>query len=374
MMRKWILGLIAGVLLAALALPVAAAPGPQGEGGVHFGPYTLESGDTVSGDLTVLGGPVTIKGEASFNGDLTVFGPAKIEEGARVDGNLVVMGEGNIGGTVDGNVFCAGALTLHETATINGDVSAVGALTRAEGAVIKGDIVPVGEGDYAFERDFPINVNVPGAQSGRPMWLDLLWKIARAVASVIVLTLLALMIASVWPENTERVGRTIEEAPLTTFGMGLLIFLGAAAILTILAITICLSPFAILGGLAVGVGVLLGWVALGYILGKRVLSGIFDQAQPKTLNAAVLGTALLTSVLALARIFWPLYGTMMFVLTPLAAGAIALTRFGTRPYTPNGNTATPAPASLPRSPDPAVLPEREAEAGARDDGEPPAKV
>ena len=356
MTRKWILSLIVSVLLATLALPAAAAPGPQGEGGVHFGPYTLAAGDTVSGDLTVFGGPVTLKDDASFNGDLTVFGPAEIEEGALVYGNLVVMGEADIAGTVDGDVFTAGTLTLRETASIDGNVSAVGAVNRAEGAIIKGDIVPVTESDFEFGRTFPIDINVPNVSRG-PKWLDIVWNITRAVASVVVLTLLALMIVSVWPENTERVGRAVEEAPLTAFGMGLLVFLGAAMVLGILLITICLSPFAVLGGLAVGVGVLLGWVALGLILGKRILTGLFDQPQPKPLSAAVLGTLLLTSVLALTRVFWPLYGVLMFVLMPLAAGAIVLTRFGTQPYATHGAVPTPVSAPvLPKPPIPEAIP------------------
>jgi cytoskeletal protein CcmA (bactofilin family) len=346
MTRKWILGLIVSVLLATLALPAVAAPGPQGEGGVHFGPYTLDTGDTVSGDLTVFGGPVTLKNDATFNGDLTVFGPVEVKEGALVDGNLVVMGEADIAGTVDGDVFSAGALTLREDASVNGNVSAVGAINQAEGAVIRGDIIPVTENDFEFGRTLPIDINVPAASRG-PKWVDILWSIAKAVASVVVLTLLAMMIVSVWPENTERVGRAIEEAPLTTFGMGLLVFLGAAVVLTILAITICLSPFAILGGLAVGVGVLVGWVALGLILGKRILTGLFDQPHPKTLVAAVLGTLLLTSVLALTRVFWPLYGILMFVLLPLAAGAIVLTRFGTQPYATHGSALTPVSTPIP---------------------------
>jgi cytoskeletal protein CcmA (bactofilin family) len=349
MIRKWILGLIVSVLLATLALPVLAAPGPQDEGGVHFGPYTLDADDTVSGDLTVFGGPVTLKNGSSFNGDLTVFGPVEIEESALVDGTLVVIGEVDIAGTVDGDVFSAGALTLRETASVDGDVSAVGSIDRAEGAIIQGDIIPVTDNDFEFGRTFPIDINVPNI-SRRPMWLDVLWSIVRAVASVLVLSLLALMIVSVWPENTERVGRAVEEAPLTAFGMGLLVFLGAAAVLTILAITICLSPFAIFGGLAVGVGVLLGWIALGLILGRRILTGIFNQPQPKTLSAAVLGTVLLTTVLALARIFWPLYGTMLFVLMPLAAGASVLTRFGTQPYATHGSVPASVSAPVPTQP------------------------
>ena len=41
-----------------LAAPAVAAPVAQDSGGVHFGAYTLDAGNSVSGDLVVLGGPV----------------------------------------------------------------------------------------------------------------------------------------------------------------------------------------------------------------------------------------------------------------------------------------------------------------------------
>lgn len=352
MIKRLIFSMILGILLATVALPIQAAPGGQGDGGVHFGPYTLAAGSSVSGDLTVFGGPVTLKKASSFNGDLTVFGPVDVQEGATLDGTLVVFGAADIAGNIDGDVFVAGAVTLDETAHVSGNVSATGAINQRNGAVVDGDISPITEEDFNFDRDFPIDVPMPYVNPRvnvhtRPLWLQVSLGIVRAVASVLVLSLLALIIVSVWPQQTERVGRAVEEASLTSFGMGLLLFVVAIIVLTLLAITICLSPFAILGWLVIGVGVLLGWVALGLILGKRVLIGIFNQPQPKAVSAAVLGTALLTLVLALTRIFWPIHGILLFVLVPLAAGAVLLTRFGTMPYATQGQ-----PSATPRAPKP----------------------
>lgn len=349
MKKRVIFSLILGLMLATFALPVFAAPGPQGEGGVHFGPYTLDTGDSVSGDLTVFGGPVTLREDSVFNGDLTVFGPVDVEEDALIDGSLVVMGAADIAGTVEGDVFSAGAVTLRESASIYGDVSAVGMIDQADGALIEGDIVPVDESTFDFD-GFPVNINVPEPVRRRPIWLEGLWAITKAIASILLLSLLALMIASVWPQQTERAGKAMEEAPLTAFGVGLLVFLAAFVAMSILAITICLSPFAILGGLVVGVGVLFGWIALGMILGKRILTGIFNQSQPQTLAATVLGTALLTLVIALTRIFWPIYSILLFALLPLAAGAVALTRFGTVPYATQGSPSAPVAPRVPPTP------------------------
>jgi len=357
-MKRLIITLILGMCLAAVALqpaPVLAAPGSQSDGNVIFGPYTLASGNTATGDLTVFGGPATLRPESNFNGDLAVFGTVDIEKSANLNGALVVFGDADVAGNVDGDVFVIGALVLRETAHISGDVSATGAIDQREGAVIDGNITPMSERRFEFGRDFPIEVPQPFAGPSvtvrsRPVWVQGLWATVRAITGIVVLSLLALVIVSIWPQQTERVGRAIEEATLTSFGMGLLVYLVAFIGLTILLITICLSPFALLGWLIVGVGLLLGWVALGSILGKRVLTSIFNQPQPQPIAAAVLGTALLTLVLAMTRVFWPIHGILMFVLAPLATGAVLLTRFGTMPYATQGGVS--APPRAPKAPRP----------------------
>lgn len=360
MIKRLFFSLVLGLLLVTAAAPVQAAPGPQGDGDVHFGPYTLAAGNSVSGDLTVFG-PVTLKADSNFNGDLTVFGTVDVQEAATLDGTLVVFGDADVAGTVDGDVFVMGALTLRETAYVSGDVSATGAIQRRAGAVVDGSVTPMSERGFDFQRDFPIEVPAPFAGPSvtvrsQPTWVKGLWAMVRAVASVVVLSLLALIIASVWPQQTERVGRAVEEAALTSFGMGLLLYLVAAIVLTLLAITICLSPFAILGWLVIGVGLLLGWVALGMILGKRVLVGVFNQPQPQPVASAVFGTALLTLVLAMTRVFWPIHGILMFVLVPLATGAVLLTRFGTMPYATQGGVFAPPRAPRPPRPSGPIVP------------------
>lgn len=350
MVRKLSFGVILSVILALFALPAMAAPPAQGSGGVHFGPYTLEEGDSVSGDLTVFGGPVTLKEEAEFDGDLTIFGPVTIEEDAVIDGSLVVMGEADIAGTIEGDIFVAGNVILRETCTVEGDVASVGSVQRDEGATVEGDLVPVDEDDFEWDWDFPIDVPAPvrppTPQPWRtPMWLRGLKTLFRSVASIVIMGLLALVIISIWPQQTERVGRALMEAPLTAFGMGLLIFLIAAIVLTILLITVCLSPFALLGWVIIGVAVLLGWVAMGLILGRRILASVFDQPEPTMVRAAVFGTALLSFILAISRVFGPVRGLLIFVLVPAAAGAVLLTRFGSMPYATQGRPSGSSSAS-----------------------------
>jgi len=351
-MKKARLALFLGLLFTMVASPVLAAPGRQG-GGIHFGSYTLSSGDSTSGDLTVFG-PVVLKEDSKFDGDLTVFGETRLEEGAVLDGTLVVLGAARIAGTVDGDVFTAGEVRLEETAHVTGDVSAVGAIVQDEAATVEGEIAQMEEGN--FDWDFPINIDVPGPVNApeirvehTPFWVRGFWAFFRALANVVVMGLLALVIVSIWPRQTERVEHVIEEAPLTVFGVGLLIVFLTPLVFVLLAITLCLLPLGIIGLIVVGVGVLLGWVALGSILGRRILVGLFDQPQPNPVLAAVVGTALISLVMALAQLLWPVRALLVFILAPPAAGAVLLTRFGTMPYATQGR---PSAASIPHPPAP----------------------
>ncbi|MBN1248295.1 MAG: polymer-forming cytoskeletal protein [Anaerolineae bacterium] len=349
MKRTWWVALLA-LLVLLVALPVSAAPIGQEGGGIHFGAYTLQAGNRVNGDLVVFGGPVSMGEGSEINGDLTVFGPLTMDTGAVIAGQLVVMGSADIDGRIEGDVFSAGMLNLGESAYIEGDVATAGNLTRAPGAVVEGDVTPVDEGDwdisvpgpFVFPRSWRRTVEI----GGTPRWVTAFWNLVRGIAGVVLMTLLAMILASLWPNQLERVGRAVEEAPLTSFGVGLLTLILVSLAAVLLAITICLSPFAFVGMVVVGLGVLLGWVALGLILGQRILTGMFNQAAPKTVTAAIVGTAIASFILALSRPFGLLHTLLLFLLVPPAAGAVLLTRFGSVPYATRGTGGS----LLPRTP------------------------
>jgi len=347
MKKHGALALVAVLALLCLALPVSANSSGQGGGGIRWGPYTLSAGDSASGDLTVFG-PVTLREDSFFDGDLTVFGEVLIEYGATMDGTLVVMGTLELAGTVDGDVFAAGTATLEESAYVSGDLSAVSGVLQDGEAIVDGDIVLLDEDD--FDWDIP---PFPGADlhvNQRPFWITWVWNGMRAIFSTLVMGLIALVLVSVWPQQVEQVSQTIESAPLTTFGIGLLVWLLTPLVFVLLAITLCLLPLGIVGLVIVGIGVLLGIVALGAILGRRVWCQVYKQPQPNAVVTTVLGTSILTLLLLLAKIIWPLHSLLLFVLIPPAAGAVLLTRFGMVPYASNGKSVF-----APRVPPPAAL-------------------
>jgi hypothetical protein len=229
---------------------------------------------------------------------------------------------------------------------------------REEGAVIDGEIIPLDEED--FDWNFPLDMPVPIIErriemhTQPPTWLQMLRRVFRAILTVVLITLLALVIVSIWPEPIERMGEVIKTSPALAFGMGALVFLVTFIVELILFITICLIPFALLSWLVIGLGLLMGWVAFGLILGRRILRGIFKQSEPSVLLSAVLGTALVTFVVELAGVLPPLRGLAYLLLLPLSAGAVVLTRFGMRPYAtkrkPQHRLAAPPQAPTPSAP------------------------
>ncbi len=346
MVKRWSLALIVSLLLAVMAAPVAAAPAWQS--GVHFGPYTVAAGDEVVGDLTVFGGPVLLEAGAQFDGNLTVFGPCSITAGAELNGDLVVMGAASIAGAVHGDVFAAGAISLADTAAIGGDLSTVGQLSMDEGADIRGEIVTME--DEGFVRELPV-IRAPLARvRHRPFWIQWLMNLSRAVIHTLIIGALALVITSIWPQQIERIAGAIEEVPLISFGMGVILFLLSLVVAIILIATICLSPFGIIGLIIVGVGTLMGWVAMGLAFGRRVLTGLFKQTEVNPVGAAILGSMTLTLILTAARLTGPLHALLVFMLLPPAAGAVVLTRFGSMPYATQGRPVAPTPRAPQTSP------------------------
>ncbi len=338
MLKRIGFALLLAVTLSPLALPALASQG--GGGGVHFGPYSLSSGDMVTGDLVVFG-PVTLGEDAMFNGDLVAFGEVTVAEGAAVTGDLVCFGATGIAGSVEGSVFAAGSVDLGEGAEVEGDVNAVGTVSRTEGAMVEGTI----NENTDFDWGMPFVAPFVFAPSGpRTMWRGVVEDVIGGMASIVVLVIFALIIAAIWPTQMTRVGRAIVEEPLPSFGVGALSLLIALVGILILTLTICLIPVAILAGAVVALGLILGWVALGAVLGDRILRNILRTPAFTTLGAAVLGTTVLTVLAVLVNLISGcLYILVIFPLFALAGGAVALTRFGSMPYASRGALPQPAP-------------------------------
>jgi len=349
LMRKnflWLtLLLIAGLLLP--ATPALAAGGPPGDDGIVIWneDYTLEKDEWVAGDLVV------------FNGDVT------LEPDSRVEGSVIVWNGGaEVKGTVEGDlVVTSGDIYLDDDARIDGDVVCSWScdIEQEEGAQVEGSItegIPLDDLRLERPRRFPLPVPYPLTSSASGLRAVLGWmlKIIRSVAAILVVAAVAGLVALIWPQATAQIGQAVVEAPLPSFGVGLLTIIAGTALIVALTITICLSPVAILATLLLGAAGLFGWAGVGAVVGERLLQALKTQ-EIAPLWAAGLGTLLLSLIvtgMSVAFCLAPLGWLMTFVLGCLGLGAVVLTRFGTMAYVPMAYVPPP-PAPPPSD---AILP------------------
>jgi hypothetical protein len=321
---------------------------------VFGGTYTLESGESLDGNLVIFGGAVTTEGESTVNGDVVLIG-----------------GVANIGGTVNGNfVGIGGAVQLTSSAVVNGDLVTIGAtLSREEGARVNGQIVGGMGTPFIFDipesgpieeipaipeipeipevpeiPEIPVVPPVPQPPrinfSFNPL-LEILWFFFRTL----MLALLAVLVVIFFEKPTSRVAKAAVEQPLITGGAGFLTAVLTPMALIALTLTIILIPVTILTILALIVAWLFGWIAVGLEVGRRIAK-ILNMEWALAVSAGI-GAFLLFLVLG-GFAFIPCIGWIpMFLVGLWGLGAVIMTRFGTQDYVPAGSTSgPPAPAEV----------------------------
>jgi hypothetical protein len=118
--------------------------------------------------------------------------------------------------------------------------------------------------------------------------------------------------------------------------------------MVLLAITICLSPIALLLGVALLAAGTFGWAAVGLLVGRRLLEA-FKVKVITPLMAVAAGILLLSLLGAI-----PCLGALVVIVAGcVGLGAVVLTRFGTQTY------PLPVPPIPPVPPAPPVLAEPE---------------
>jgi hypothetical protein len=342
--------------------------GGRGEGKLIFGgSYTLRSGDTLRGDLVIFGGTAVVEADSRVNGNVVVIG-GSADIAGHVNQDLVLIG---------------GASELRSSAVVDGQLVRVGgALRTEEGAQIRG-----GESGGAPIPPIPPIPPVPSVptppvppvgrlvNSGVNTWINFVWHVARTIGTTILLTLLAAFAVALWPNPMQRVDRTIKSNLGMSWIVGVLtplvfaVVIPAFAILSALLIIACglgLVGFMLiaLASLALAVAWLMGWIALGQIVGDWLLRSLGTRDATSTVSAAV-GTAAITLLWlgldSLSSFGWLCglgclggFGWVIFVLVaPIGLGAVVLTRFGTQDY--NGTMGYMPHAPTPPTPPVAPL-------------------
>ena len=380
---------------------VSLGPGETFEGDLSVidGNLDMAEGSTVLGDVFLTSGRATIAGQVKGNTAI-VGGQMALAATGQVMGDVFALGgKHDLAGQVNGNVsILFGETILRSSGVILGDLlAAPGNLAREEGSKVTGDVVtglalsprPSGEDGPVPERlpevtpappaSPQVPEVIPPAQAHAPASQsddlgDRLARFAGRVVSAMLLSFLVIaigvLIALVWPRPTQRVAECIAALPGQSFGLGLLTFLLAAGlevvavflmVLVILAgallmATIVLIPVGLLliflSGLvllpvpiALAGGVLLGWVGLAEIVGRKLLDAF--HARDASLLGHVLVGLLITIVPAV--ILWVIHPwccglPFILVLTSVGLGAVFHTRFGKQGCQKQERVLEPAPS------------------------------
>jgi len=336
-MKKWMCVLLTVLLFVSLTMPVWADDG-QGQTVLPGESVVIGPGDEVQGDLTVVGGSLELQEGGRVNGDVAMLGGNAIIDG-EVDGHLVVLG-----GTVE----------LGSHALIRNNLFTFGAsVSRAPGATVQGETV---EGFRGRLPRLPVIPRIPAIRTWRTtpgQWdqepfFNLLGGFLRFVLNLVALVVLGVLLVLLLPKQTALVGQTVSEAGWTSFAFGLLTFL-ALVVLVPLLVIICIGiPVAVLLVLAAVAAGLLGWVAIGVLLGHRLLAAL-RTSQPQPVVEVIVGVTALTLLAEIPCLGW-LVGA---IAGAVGLGAVVLTRFGTMRYAPQrAVTDLPAPPTDSSSPMP----------------------
>ncbi len=270
------------VVLLVAAVPAASAQPLRGSDSV-----TIPAGTVASGDISVVGGTVTIAGtlDGSLDGPAT---SVTVTETGVVTGDVdVAAGSVHVRGTVEGDVNgAAGVVTVAEGARIGGDLSAAAGSLVLDGAVdgsvrVGAEALTVGPtarvgGDLLYDAedmDIAEGATVggvtefrPGLRDGRvPLVGDLSLAVGTSLALAVVGFVASLALGVVLlvaaPSLARRVTDTGRSHPARSGLVGVGTILAVPVSLVLLAVTVVGIPLSV-AGLLVSIPLL--WVAFVY--------------------------------------------------------------------------------------------------------------
>ncbi len=279
---------VTGRVQAGTLLPDKTIPGKV----VMAGDFVLNPGETMDGNLTVIGAEARLRTGSRLNGNLNVLGgKAVVEHGALVDGNVSVTGgQVFINGHVSGNLSVLGGdVSLGKEARVDGKIRAFG------GAVHRGAVV------VPFTPLDKLRVSPPmygsfGEEHFRPerVVLHVFWKITLAIIWTIVLALLGGVAALFMPNAMRSIAVVAVKEWPASLGVGVAIAILIPIVVVAFLLTIVLILAIPLVFLAFWALALLGWVAIGLAIGERLGLNLSEPWQ------AAIGTGILTFLAGMA--------------------------------------------------------------------------
>lgn len=254
------------------------------------------------GYLLIVGGEVVLERGAVHRGPVHVLaGDLRID--GRVDGSLTVLG---------------GRVAVRNGAVVAGDVQfGAGDLSVSPGAVVRGEI-----------RE---DVNLAGLAdaSSRGSLAD---RTVSFVLSVVLTGAVAWLMARLMPRPVGRVAAAASGYPVVSGALGVLVTILLMVLAASMIFTLFLIPLALIVLALFGLVAMYGLVASGSGLAAAIARR--QGWAPAAPRMAMAGSALLIVLLQLVGLV-PLLGFVtVAVVLALGIGAVLLTGFGTRVYTP----------------------------------------
>jgi hypothetical protein len=280
-----------------------ADAGERGGDRVLSGDQSIGPGQRV-GSLVVLRGDVRLEPGASAEEVVAVLGSVEIGPGARVAGEVVSVG-GDVrvapGGRIAGQAVSVGGLVVID-----------------EGGMVEGEQVSV------HVPGLPGALSMLGTRPAFGLRDSPLLTVARAAALFAVLFVLGLLLVTVAPRRVERVGATLQNAPLQAVVTGLLGTLALPVLTLLLVVTVIGIPLVAVQVVAVVVAWLLGFTGLALIVGRAIPLRVERRLAAVQLAIGTAAIVLATSV--------PLLGFMVWIAAWLFTfGAVLRSRFGQPP-------------------------------------------
>jgi hypothetical protein len=229
----------------------------------------------------------------------------------------------DINSQVDGNIYASGGnIRLGSSTVVHGSLARAGTnLVRLPGARVDGGVTNETGTPFWFtfpNLSFPNRMNIPVTTYRFSPAFNILWFLFR----VFVLAALAMLVAMIWPKQTERTARAIVTQPVISGGLGLL--------------TAIIAPL----------------IMIGTEIGHRFAHVFKVEWHPAVL--AGFGTFAITFILGGINEVIGCCGTPLIILVGLIGlGAVILTRFGTQDYM---GRMTPPPAPIQPIPVPPASP------------------
>lgn len=349
------------VIFTLLLIMFVAVPAGSALADSHFD-RVIKSGETVEGDVEVFGGSLLVEDGATIEGDVFVGG-GNAEIAGHVEGDIAIFG-GNVtlSGTVDGDLFVAGGnLTIDSTGGVAGECLLVGGNITGDGSsnincsAFGQDLAGL-EFLPAFIQppkpptppELPDIPSVPERPEYRgPSFFERFFgTIGAAAGRSLLLGLLALLAAAVVPSQLVQVGTALRSKPAASGAVGLLTAVAGPSLLVLLLLLSVILTFVCVGllgyplvmvlSIMLAVAAVMGWIAVGNVFGQRLANAMSLKNRSLAVTA-FLGTAVLTLVTSLlsALPFWLggwVWAIAAFAIGCAGLGAVALTKFGTRPY------------------------------------------